>query len=187
MNLKSFLLLLCFILIFFASHAQNKYKEIDRKNILKINLLSPFLGTLSIQNERIINSESSIQLGFYYFSGVIFGHSIPVGAVCFTSEYRFYLVEEAPRGLYIQPYMRFGRYWEDKNYSNKVGSGFNAIAAGIVFGKQWIWADKFTFDMYVGPLYTFSFFDDPSFSTKDLYGPFKGYWFRSGITFGYYF
>jgi hypothetical protein len=159
--------------------------EIEKKNIIKINLLSPFLGTLSLQLERIINNESSVQIGFYYFSGTIINNSFPVGAICFTPEYRLYLDDEAPRGFYLQPYMRLGRFWDDQNI--KVKSTFTAAAVGLLFGKQWLFYDKFTLDIYAGPLYTKPFLDNSSYNIKDLPQLVNGYWLRAGFTAGYYF
>lgn len=187
----------CCVLLGTCAHAQTyqrkPLKEIEKRNIVKLNLISPFVGTLSIQNERVLDEESSIQLGLYYFSGSLFGTQYPEQGFCFTPEYRMYLSDEAPRGFYIQPYLRFARFWQEQASSfasrnNTTGNAnFYGVAGGIVMGRQWVIADRVTFDMYIGPLYTKTFFDDPSIRSRDLPPMFNGYWFRGGITFGFMF
>jgi hypothetical protein len=129
-----------FIVIIFLIHSSDasaqvygsrfELKDIDKKNILKINMLSPFMGTLSIQHEKIINSESSIQNGLYYFSGYILNQQLPARGICITTEYRYYLLDEAPKGIYIQPFFRIARFWNnDSSFSNSSG-GFYGTAIG---------------------------------------------------------
>jgi len=161
--------------------------EIDKKNIIKVNMLSPFMGTLSFQHEKILNSESSIQNGLYYFSGTIFNQQVPARGVCFTTEYRYYLTGEAPQGLYLQPFFRIARFWNnDLTFSNS-NSDFYGTAFGLVFGKQFLFYDKFVLDIYGGPLFTKLFFDNKKVNTKDLPPMFNGYWIRAGLSIGYYF
>ena len=177
--------LICITNTLAQSH-DRRYEDIDKKNIIKINLLSPFLGTLSLQYEKIINDESSMQYGFYYFSGTLFAQSFPVLGFCFTPEYRFYLSESTPHGIYIQPYLRFARFWLTGKYANVSDNAFTGIAGGMVFGKQWLFKNKISMDLYAGPLYTKIFFVDNS-STRGLPNVANGYWIRTGLTLGYYF
>ena len=172
------------------SFGQNRFgiKEIEKKHILKINLLSPFLGTISLQHEKIINNESSFQSGIYYFSGLVLNTQNPVKAICLTTEYRYYLVDEAPNGAYIQPFFRVGRYWEDNNFSGKLGSNLYGVAVGILIGHQWIIVNKFAVDLYAGPIFTKPFLDNSAqVNIRDLPVMVNGYWLRAGFTVGYYF
>jgi hypothetical protein len=182
--------------LLFAMHlsAQNSvhFKEPDKRNIIKINLLSPFVGTLSLQYESILTNSSSFQLGAYYFSGEIFGSQYPARGVCITSEYRFYLNDDAPLGVYIQPYVRISRYWETNTPSSNpsrvyLSHDFYGIAGGLVLGRQWILAKVICFDIYAGPLFTKVFFDNFTHYPGDLPPMLDGYWLRSGFTVGYYF
>lgn len=168
------------------NNARYKFKEVEKKNIIKINLLSPFLGTLSLQHERIINSESSFQTGLYYFSGLIYNQQIPVRGISITTEYRYYLVDDAPRGIYLQPFFRIARFWSnDPSISN---ANFYGTVVGMVLGKQWIFFDKFSLDMYAGPIFTKIFFDkNTNINRRDLRPLLDGYWLRTGLTVGYYF
>src|SRR5688572_4547457 len=186
----------CIINLLFAMHlhAQGslQLKEPDKRNIIKINLLSPFVGTLSMQYESILNNSSSVQLGVYYFSGELFGTQYPARGVCITPEYRFYLNDDAPEGFYVQPYFRLSRYWETNTppFAHSRGylsSNFYGTAAGIVFGKQWIIAKVICIDIYAGPLFTKLFFDNFTHYPGDLPPMLDGYWFRTGFTVGYYF
>lgn len=163
-----------------------RIEEIDRKNIIKINLLSPFMGTISLQHERILTKETSIQNGLYYFSGLVFNQQFSINGICYTSEYRYYLKDEAPKGIYLQPYFRVARFWNSDNRFVSKSSNFYGGAIGLVIGKQWIFYDKFCLDIYAGPLYTKIFFDDKKLNTRNLPPMFDGYWLRAGLTVGYY-
>ncbi|MEI6508260.1 MAG: DUF3575 domain-containing protein [Bacteroidota bacterium] len=188
--IKTILFITFLGLLFFESSAQKRrpaIKELDKKNILKVNLLSPFLGTLSVQYEKRIDNESSFQYGFYYFSGNVFGRYVGGEGVCFTPEYRYYLTESSPEGAYIQPYVRLGKFWQTTRTTGVSADNFYATAAGIVLGKQWIFRNKISFDMYAGPLYTKSFFSNPANNIQGYNPLLNGYWLRAGCTVGVYF
>jgi hypothetical protein len=171
-------------------HAQSgagKKAPEPKKNIAKINLLSPFLGSLSVQLETLLDEESSFQLGFYYFSGLVFGQESYMNGICITPEYRLYMSTNAPAGVYVQPFVRLGKFWNTQTRVSRPDVDFTAVAAGIVVGKQWIFRDKITFDVYGGPYYSKLFFDSDKADKKFWMPIGNAYWIRSGLTIGFLF
>ena len=117
-------------------------QEYKKARILKLNILSPVARTFTAAFESTINEESSLQFTFSLVSN--FGYII-------TPEYRFYLSETpAPNGFYIAPFVRYMDF----------GSDGNRFGAGIVIGKQALFKEKITFDVFLGPAYNTFIIDE---------------------------
>lgn len=152
----------------------------------KINILSPIVKTINVSYERAINENGSFQLGFFYtgwsndltkFSG--FG---------ITPEYRFYLSDSpAPEGVYVAPFIRYQKFnISDKDVSDSEAD-FSAFGGGVVIGKQWVFKDKITLDLFLGPAYYSGKVSGQSGNTTFDTDAFDGFGLRTGINFGFKF
>ena len=155
------------------------------QNVLKINILSPIVKTFNISYERAINETSSFQIGFFYT-----GYTDDVTTFKgfgITPEYRFYLSDTpAPEGVYVAPFLRYQSFTiEDEDYSDS--ADFSAFGGGLVIGKQWVFKEKITLDIFLGPAYySGKVSGESSGATYDT-GAFDGFGLRTGINFGFKF
>ncbi len=158
---------------------------LQAQNVVKINILSPIVKTINLSYERAINENGSFQLGFFYtgwsndltkFSG--FG---------ITPEYRFYLSDSpAPEGVYVAPFIRYQNFkLEDKEFDDK--ADFSAFGGGVVIGKQWVFKDKITLDIFLGPAYYSGKISGQSGDSSFDTDAFDGFGLRTGINFGFKF
>ncbi|UYN88341.1 MAG: DUF3575 domain-containing protein [Cyclobacteriaceae bacterium] len=159
---------------------------LQAQNVVKINILSPIVKTINVSYERAINENGSFQLGFFYtgwsndltkFSG--FG---------ITPEYRFYLSDSpAPEGVYVAPFIRYQKFnISDKDVSDSEAD-FSAFGGGVVIGKQWVFKDKITLDLFLGPAYYSGKVSGQSGNTTFDTDAFDGFGLRTGINFGFKF
>src|SRR5882762_7411500 len=122
-------------------------------NAIKINLLSPVARTFNIAYERKVSDNGSFQLGFYY-TGAKSG-DLKLSGFGITPEYRFYLSQTpAPNGFYVAPFMRYTSY--DLTYNNgtdKASGSVTSFGGGLVVGRQWVFKERVTLDMFIGPKY----------------------------------
>ena len=155
--MKSSFLLSCLALaISLGAQAQ------DGTGVVKSNPLGWFAGQYQFGYEHFLSDRASVQL----VPGGIFGSiSLTTGdtlggltSVTATRsgfivipEFRYYLGDEAPRGLYIAP---FGRYRSVKTQvdSDEASSQTrSAVGGGFVLGYQYKLANGLTFDLFLGP------------------------------------
>ncbi len=178
MKLKHYLLVACFAFFATAAFAQ--------QNVIKINILAPIVKTFNVQYERALNDNSSLQLGFFY-TGFSSGDTKFTG-FGITPEYRFYLSESpAPKGVYIAPFVRYQSFNIKDDETNSEGD-FSAFGGGVIIGKQWIFKEKISLDMFLGPAYYSGKVDAKSGDDDDFEtGAFDGFGLRAGICFGFRF
>ncbi len=143
--------------------------------VIKINPLSLAAVTANIQAEYALNEKMSAQLGFFIGSvNLGFGADGVDGGVGYTwfgitPEFRYYAqnkTKDAPRGLYVAPFVRYRsirtKYEgsiEDPDNAGLVTTGeitasINAIGGGVLLGYQWLFGDVFALDMFIGPQYS---------------------------------
>lgn len=193
------------LFLFVISHVVSSGQSIRKSEgyilpgpILKVNILSPVYGSLSFAYEKPIDRHSSNQFGLFFFTGQIAGNTIPAGGFGLTYDYRFYMKNENQTGLYIQPFFRY-QYFYVKESISTTGTinsatvtdetSINVWGTGLLFGKQWMFFKKFTLDIYFGPMFNYNEVNsnNATLVPKDLTPLFWGYWYRSGLTFGYQF
>jgi hypothetical protein len=169
-----------------------------QSNTFKVNILSPLVRTGSFFYEHKLNEQSSIQLGGLFTNWS--GGDTKITGFAFTPEYRFYLSDEkkALRGFYVGPYLRYQNLtlsvdetYTDGNGNQVKGGGkaaLNTFGGGVVVGHQWIFKQRFSLDLFLGPS-----FNDGSIKVTERStgysesfdaGPFTGFGLRSGVTFG---
>lgn len=161
-----------------------------QENVVKVNIFSPIFKTLNVSYERKLNANSSLQLGLLYtFYSPEDASFTGIGV---TPEYRFYLSEsEAPAGVYVAPFVRYLNFSaEGMDFNGDPTKGSLSIfGGGVTIGKQWIFKEKISLDMFIGPqLMSANYKQTSGSGQSDLdYGIFDGFGVRAGLTFGFAF
>jgi hypothetical protein len=164
-------------------------EETYYRSILKMGVLSPFVGVASIQYEIKHTPNTSSQLEFFYFTGVVFGEITEYQGAGVTYNFRYYTKGTFPEGFYVQPFGRIQKYdyvgTQNPTMSTN-GQAYekvNVFGAGIVFGYQQLFTKHFVFDLCVGPVYNVGYAD----GERAVGPPVNGGWFRLGTSIGYAF
>jgi hypothetical protein len=171
---------LSLLLILFAvvSYGQEK------SNNLKINILSPIASTLNLQYEHVIKKDQSFQLGFFYTGYSNSGTKI--SGIGITPELRFYLSDDAaPKGVYLAPFLRYQNYSLSDDSNNK--GTLSTFGGGLILGKQWVFKDKISLDLFIGPSYNSGSVNVTSGNNNFSVGSVNGFGVRTGICFGFLF
>jgi hypothetical protein len=158
------------------------------KNLVKVNVLSPFVLTGSFFYERVLQERISAQLGLFFT-----GFRLPAtrfGGFGITPEVRYYLAGEAPRGTYLAPYYRYQRFNAQIRRIAELAR-YSQNGGGVVIGRQWIIADLISLDAFFGAGYMQgqprAINRDGQLEEVDV-GPLgPGFRIRSGITAGFTF
>lgn len=98
----------------------------ERKHAAKINLLSPFYGTLNLSYQHVLNRNSSLQLTATYMDFDFYGGTTnPVDSLhggsdlvksqraqgfTIVPEYRFVINGRGLSGIYLAPFIRYAYY-----------------------------------------------------------------------------
>lgn len=124
----------------------------EKKNIIKVNMLSPIIRTASFFYERVITPKSTAQLGLYYI-----GSPAPVGdakirGFGITPEYRFYVSnsKQAPQGFFVAPFLRYQNLELSIDTTNEKAT-ISTFGGGLAIGGQWIFSDIISLDIFGGP------------------------------------
>lgn len=121
------------------------------KTAIKINLLSPVARTFNIALERAISENGSIQLGFYYTAAKV--EDIKLSGFGITPEYRIYLSQTpAPNGFYVAPFIRYTSNTLSAEDTTDEAT-LTTFGGGVVVGRQWVFKERVTFDLFIGPKY----------------------------------
>jgi hypothetical protein len=168
-----------------AQVGPNQNNEEERNSIIKFNLLSPVIGTITLSYEKSLNNDASFITTASYFTGQLFNTSVPVKGFSAALEYRFYIGETPIRGYYIQP---FARYQYFKDIQTKEDE-LSVPGVGLLMGYQWVFLKRIAFDMNLGPSYNFSNLTSPgkNYSASDFKPFISGYWIRGGLSVGLLF
>lgn len=180
MKSKKLLLSLGFVLFLaFAGHT-----SYGQNSVVKVNIFSLLVKTFNVSFEQKINANSSAQLGFFYT-----GYSVSdtkFSGFGLTPEYRYYLSDtEAPKGVYIAPFLRYQSFKLEDNSSGTSNEGkLTTFGGGLLIGKQWIFKERVSLDIFLGPAYYSGDTKVTSGSNTFDTGAFDGFTIRTGLTFG---
>jgi hypothetical protein len=174
-NLKV-LAVVCFVMLTGGAMAQ--------KTAIKINLLSPVARTLNLAFERAISENGSIQLGFFY-TGAKVGDT-KIDGFGLTPEYRIYLSQSpAPNGFYVAPFLRYINFKaEDKTDNSTNQATVTQFGGGVVVGRQWVFKERVTFDLFIGPKYQGTDVKVTAGTDSFSGSLFNNFGIRGGITLG---
>jgi hypothetical protein len=192
MRINLLLICLCFFCVGQAQqHLKGAYEEFPYSHVLKINLLSPVIGTINIHYEQKHDENASSQFELFYFTGQYFDQQIGVKGFGLTYNYRYYLTGQFPNGWYAQPFVRYQQYWSDDPslYSSFHSNDqkMRTMGAGMVFGYQYVFKKRIAWDLYGGPMYNKSYINE-KVSNAAYTGPiFNGGFVRMGTTVGFIF
>lgn len=158
----------------------------QKQNVFKVNIFSPIAKSGSFFYERALTAKSSAQIGvgFTAYSK----DNVKLTGLFITPEYRFYLSEshEAPAGFYVGPFLRYQNLKiEDKAAGSTEEATLSTFGGGVVVGRQWIFSDIVSLDIFAGPSYNTGKvkYKDGSGSTE-IPGPIEGFGARVGVTLG---
>lgn len=175
--MKKFIVAVFLVSFLFSS------KEIKAQNaVLKINFLSLVVKTFNVSFEKIIDTDNSFQLGVFYTGASI--SDTDLTGIGITPEYRFYLSDtDAPDGVYVAPYLRYSSFDLENKFTVSKAT-LSSFGGGLVIGRQWLFKEKITFDIFLGPTYSTSTLKLKSgFDSFDV-GSFDGFGIRIGLTLG---
>lgn len=167
-----------------------------RNNVVKINPLSLGLLTLNASYERVIDFNTSLQLGMYYTNATVFGTSWE--GVGITPEARIYLGKAKPRakmppeGFYVAPFARLqilAISTEMLEPGNESKASLSAMSGGITGGYQLLWGkeERFSLDLFIGPQFDKSKVVLEGGAMEEHFGGlgnFSGFTLRSGLAVG---
>lgn len=142
-------------------NGQSIFKE--SKNVLKINVLSPFILSFAPAYERAITDNMSVQLGTFYTGASIFG--IKYRGFGITPELRYYFAGQEKEVLnpYVGPYLRYRnlKISTDVEVTIDQGNGqeveqtgeatLKTFSGGIVVGGHFNLSPTFTLDAFLAP------------------------------------
>ncbi|GAB4091537.1 DUF3575 domain-containing protein [Flaviaesturariibacter terrae] len=175
--MKKAILALGFAAVAFGAQAQ-------KSNAIKVNILSPIVKSGSFFYERAIGENKTVQLGVgftaYNKSDVKFN------GIFLTPEFRFYLNGEAMNGVYVGPFLRYQNLKiEDKSGGTSDKATLSTFGGGAVVGRQWIFGNVVTLDLFIGPSYSTGTvkYDDGAGNTS-IPGSLNGFGVRTGVTLG---
>jgi Protein of unknown function (DUF3575) len=157
-------------------------------NVVKINIFSPIVKTFNLSYERKLSATSSFQLGVFYTS--YSPDDTKFAGIGITPEYRFYLSEsEAPAGVYVAPFVRYQNFKLENSFDGVESKGtWSSFGGGLVIGKQWIFKEKISLDIFIGPQYIaggdVKVTDGVDTFETDV---FDGFGVRAGLTLGFAF
>lgn len=155
-----------------------------QQNAVKVNILSPIFSTINVSFEHALSETGSLQLGFYY-TGASVGDT-KFSGFGITPEYRIYLSETpAIEGFYLAPYARYQSYTLSTDIDDSEAT-FSAFGGGVVIGKQWVFKERVTLDLFLGPNYSSGKVEVKTGSEDsfDIGGAFDGFGIRTGLTLG---
>ena len=169
----------------------------QKRNLLKLNLISPLVKTLNMLFEGVIGEQKSFQIGFFYTSGKSEDESLYGFGI--TPEYRMYFSEgrDAPSGFFLAPFLRFQTFHSTVNdswtYDEEIEASFIGIRPGLLIGHQWLFSDKVSFELFFGTTYSIYSIDiksdegeEDDFPFTDTFGIGEGnnFGIRAGLTIG---
>ena len=133
----------------------------DPSNVLSINALEVINGSIGVEYERVLIPRLSLAVGvsFYDSDLNVFGSGgTTVIGPEFTLQPRFYILRDAPRGLYLSPFFSLD-YLNASGIDDGLGdggtlsaNGFGYSVGGIV-GWSWLFWDVLNIKAGIGAKY----------------------------------
>lgn len=144
----------------------------QNQNMIKINFISPLYGTLALNYERSVKPGQSFEVGASWIGcGIMHpdngrGFSVNGGyKLYFSPSYYLKGIRYAHllKGGYFKPEIEYtyasyedGYYYDNDYHSEQQRVVSQYITAMAIIGKQWVWADRFSLDIYYGLGYGFN-------------------------------
>ena len=156
-----------------------------------MNLVSPLVNSISMNYERVMNKIVTIQVTGFYFNRSEKNKATDGFGI--TPEVRLYLSEgkNAPAGFFVAPYLTYqniGLREPVNDLSLYKENRLRMFGGGICIGRQWVFKELVTFDIWAGPGYGFGRLRDEG--GINIPFPFRtqsGFIGRIGSSIGVYF
>lgn len=161
------------------------------QNGIKLNLLSPIYGNVSLTYQHLLNPYQSLQVNIGYMDFSDFTLIDPpadfrVQGISIAPEYRRNFTGYGLNGFYLGPflrYMHYNRYITYQGTHSVTGmrgkfdevTRFNSLGLGLTIGQQYIIKNKVLIDVFIGPVFQFLL------SEKKDATPYKDYSTKTGI------
>lgn len=145
-----------FFMLFFLAN------NLTAQNVVKVNPIGLAFGSLNGGYETFLTDKTSLYLkGNFYSRGLI---GIRYTGFGVGAEYRFYLSDnDRPKGLYAGPIANIGFIGTNSDLIDN----YTLITIGGVIGYQWVFSEKFTVEVNIGPAYGIVTGD---FGDSDVFG-----------------
>jgi hypothetical protein len=177
--MKKYIPICAFLLL---SGLLGSHQGYGQSNAVKVNILAPVVRTFSISYERKVSETGSAQLAFFYT-----GYSVSntkFSGYGLTPEYRVYLSEAgAINGFYVAPFLRYTNF-NLKDETSNDDATLSAFGGGVLIGRQWVFKERVTLDLFLGPKYMSSTLSGNSSNSSFKTDAFEGFGIRTGITLG---
>ncbi|NJL14704.1 MAG: DUF3575 domain-containing protein [Microscillaceae bacterium] len=155
-NVYRVLLLISVFALGFLGEARSQEEkpqiQYTKKNLIKINLMSPVLSSLSMSYERVLNTNTSFQMSFFVQDQRFSFSDETLKGFGFTPEVRIYLSErkQAPGGFFVAPFLSYRQYQHEYKYYDGFSiiersgkADYQAYGVGVIVGAQWIFKKQF--------------------------------------------
>ncbi|MCU0444893.1 MAG: DUF3575 domain-containing protein [Microscillaceae bacterium] len=169
-----------------------------KRNLVKMNLISPVISSLSFGYERVMNDITTIQVSLFYFNRTRESASLTSG-FGITPEVRLYLSDRktSPAGFFVAPYVTYQNVGvrdfvfinSQTSQTTEQTSRLRMYGVGIIIGGQWIFKDIVSLDIWGGPGYFGGSLKDDNLDIEPPF-PFRtqaGFGGRLGCTLGFIF
>lgn len=122
------------------------------QGIIKLNPIGLAFGSLNAGYETFLSNKSSLYVGASYYSRGLLG--VRYTGVGLDGQYRIYLSDnERPKGLYVAPAVSVGFIGFKDDTDEKFN--YTLVRLGGIIGYQWVFSQKFTVEVGIGPSYGF--------------------------------
>jgi hypothetical protein len=172
------------VLVLFATALTVNAQDKSKSNAFKVNLFSPIVKTGSFFYERKINEKQSAQLGVGFTS--YNRMDVKISGLFFTPEYRFYVSGQSMNGFYVAPFARYQnlKIEDNSDSAEENKAELTTIGGGVSVGRQWLFSNIITLDIFAGPSINSGKVKITSGSDVDVPGTFEGFGVRAGLTLG---
>ena len=114
----------------------------QKKNAIKVNILSPVVRTGSFFYERALSDGASAQLGFFYTGYKI--SDTKFSGFGITPEFRYYPAKnEDMKGFYLAPFLRYQNFKLTQDATDSKGT-FTSFGGGVLIGGQFLFGNVVT-------------------------------------------
>lgn len=146
-------LLIAMLLSIFAVNAQNDNSKNEKKNELKLNVISPLSGALEGTYERNLNKKSSV--GFSAFSVFSTNDEEDLN-YSLSTYYRRYFGKKFASGFFLEGFGMLSSIDGKKVYETNDNSTFTKgsdvidFSLGLGLGSKWVTKSGFIFEVNAG-------------------------------------
>ncbi|SEA80575.1 DUF3575 domain-containing protein [Psychroflexus halocasei] len=153
--MKRNLLLFAMLISVFAVQAQNEtYSNLnEKKNEIKLNVISPLLGGIEMSYERILNKKSGLGISALY---IFSDENNEDTNYMISTNYRRYFGKKYASGFFAEGFGMFssidGKQLKDidGNLTSNEGDDVYDLSIGLGLGSKWVTKSGFIFEINAG-------------------------------------